>query len=87
MASERESIEERRCAMPAARSWYVEFGCTMERNALGSNDFDEMEIAAPGVELKGGTVVRQSVKNGMEGRTGLHIHRFEAVLNSADGTI
>lgn len=47
IASERESIELCKRAIPAARSWYVAFGCTAERKAFGSNDLDVMRIAAP----------------------------------------
>ena len=47
MASERESIEARRCAMPAAKSWYVAFGWTAERKAFGSKDLEVIRIAAP----------------------------------------
>ena len=46
IASERESIAERRCALPARRSWYVASGCTAERKALGSKDFDEINMEA-----------------------------------------
>lgn len=51
MASERASIEDSRWEMPAARSWYVALGCTADKNALGSNDFDVMRIAASIIEL------------------------------------
>src|SRR5882757_9870187 len=47
IASERESMEARRCAIPAAKSWYVAFGCTAERKALGSKDLEVMRTAAP----------------------------------------
>lgn len=47
MASERESMEARRWAMPAAKSWYVAFGCTAERKAFGSKDLEVIRIAAP----------------------------------------
>ncbi len=47
IASERESMELCRCAIPAAKSWYVTFGCTAERKAFGSKDLDVMRIAAP----------------------------------------
>jgi hypothetical protein len=32
--------------MPAARSWYVAFGCTADKNALGSNDLDVISTDA-----------------------------------------
>src|SRR6266404_3445311 len=47
IASERESMEARRCAIPAAKSWYVAFGCTAERKALGSKDLEVTRTAAP----------------------------------------
>ncbi len=36
-----------RCAIPAAKSWYVAFGCIAERKAFGSKDLEVIRIAAP----------------------------------------
>jgi hypothetical protein len=47
IASERESMEVCRCAIPAAKFWYVAFGCTTERKAFGSKDLEVMRTAAP----------------------------------------
>lgn len=46
IASERESRTLRRWDVPEAKSWYVAFGCTAERKAVGSNDFEDIRMAA-----------------------------------------
>ena len=48
IASDRESKEARRCAIPEERSWYVALGCTTERKALGLKDLEVMSTAASG---------------------------------------
>ena len=40
-------MEACKCAIPAAKSWYVAFGCTAERKAFGSKDLEVMRMAAP----------------------------------------
>jgi hypothetical protein len=32
--------------MPATRSWYVAFGCTADKKALGSNDLEDISTDA-----------------------------------------
>ena len=47
IASERESMEVCKCAIPLAKPWYVAFGCTAERKAFGSKDLEVTRTAAP----------------------------------------
>lgn len=47
-ASERASMDDWRWLMPAARSWYVAFGCTADRKALGSNDLEDISTDISG---------------------------------------
>ena len=53
MASDLESKDARKCAMPADKSWYVAFGCTTDKKALGLNDLDVMSTAASGRTVNG----------------------------------
>ena len=46
MASDLESIEDWRLEIPAAKSWYVAFGWTVARNALGSKDLEVIKTEA-----------------------------------------
>ena len=52
MASDLESIEDWRLEIPAAKSWYVAFGWTVARNALGSKDFEVIKTEASAIKSR-----------------------------------
>lgn len=59
-ASERDSIDCSRWAMPWRRSWYDASGCWTERNAFGSNVLDASDVAAPAVSFYRPPMLRPS---------------------------
>jgi hypothetical protein len=81
IASERESMELRRCDTPAAKSWYVAFGCTTDKNVFGSKDFDVRRMAAPAQSQ-----LRISQRHVRCRRTGFHVHVSHTVVEKVLGS-
>lgn len=75
MASERESKDRCKFAIPALRSWYVALGWTTDRNVFGSNDFEDIKMAASYKMLRLAWEVVRVVR---EMRTLFHIHLGDA---------
>ena len=50
MASDLESSKDWRLEIPATKSWYVAFGWTVARNALGSKDLEVIKTEASAIK-------------------------------------
>jgi hypothetical protein len=67
-------MEDRRWAIPVAKSWYVAFGWTAERKAFGSKDLELISTAAP-IHRRSSKLCIVLVYVRCE-RTGFHVHVF-----------